>query len=384
MTPSVDVVIPAYNAAQTIESAIASIQVQTERNIRIIVVNDGSVDATKQIVERMAAADDRIVLLEQANGGIVDALNLGLAAATASLIARHDADDLANPDRFAKQLAYLSANSECAAVSGAIRHIDEAGRPLGMVYNFPSPDLANVERYPQLEPYLSHPFLMMRRAAVEQAGGYRHAFHAEDTDLYWRLQEAGRLFNMPDYLGDYRIHSQSITGASLVNGRVSAVNSQRAGLSAMRRRAQRPDLSFPKSALADYKKAGTLQGMIQVGSRELDADEAKRLAVSACAKLLELAGHRPYELELEDCTLIGDMLLPVLHRMPSDNRRYCFRMLSGTAARLASKGRISSARRLVPLRLYPAVAAKLALRSAMPLSIRRTLREVIRRDGFVK
>lgn len=384
MTPSVDVVIPAYNAAQTIESAIASIQAQTERNIRIIVINDGSVDATKQIVERMAAADDRIVLLEQANGGIVDALNLGLAAATASLIARHDADDLANPDRFAKQLAYLSANPECAAVSGAIRHIDEAGRPLGMIYNFPSPDLANVERHPQLEPYLSHPFLMMRRAAVEKAGGYRHAFHAEDTDLYWRLQEAGRLFNMADHLGDYRIHSQSITGASLVNGRVSAVNSQLAGLSAMRRRAQRPDLSFPKSALADYKKAGTLEGMIQVGSRDLDVDEAKRLAVSACAKLLELAGHRPYELELEDCTLIGDMLLPALHRMPSDNRRYCFRMLSGTAARLASKGRISSARRLVPLRLYPAVAAKLALRSAMPLSIRRTLREVIRRDGFVK
>lgn len=384
LIPLADVVIPVYNAASTIESAVASIQKQTERNIRIIIVNDGSTDATRNVIQKLAAEDGRITLIDQDNGGIVDALNRGLAAVTASFIARHDADDIASPDRLAKQLAYLSANPVCTAVSGAIRHIDEAGDPLGDAYQLPSPDLANVEHYPQLEPYLSHPFLMMRRAAVEKVGNYRYVFHAEDTDLYWRLQEVGKLHNLPDYLGDYRVHSQSITGASLLNGRVSAVNSQRAGFSAIRRRSGRPDLSFPKTLLAEYKAAGSLEGIIRVGSLDLETDEAKRLAVSTCAKLLELGGHRPYELEFEDCTTIHQTLLPALPRMTAESRRYCQRMLSGTAARLASSGAISAARLLTPLQLYPAVAAKLVLRSGVPLSLRRILRQAIRRDGFVK
>lgn len=384
MKPSVDVIIPAYNSARTIESAIASIQAQTERAIRIIVVNDGSVDATQQIVERMSAKDERIVLLEQANGGIVDALNLGLTAATAEFIARHDADDLAEPDRFAKQLTYFSAYPDCVAVSGAIRHMDEHGHPLGSAYCMPSPGLADVERYPQLEPYLSHPFLMMRRSAVEAVGGYRHVFHAEDTDLYWRLQEVGRLHNMPDLLGHYRVHSQSITGGSLVNGRISAINSQRAGLSTMRRRAHRPDLTFPKAALQKYQSAATLEGVIRVGSQDVDADERARLGISTCAKLIELAGHRSYELDMGDCLTIRKTLIPALRRMPATSVAYCNRMLSGTAARLASKGKFAEARLLAPLQLYPAIAAKLAFRSAMPLSLRRNIREAVRGDGFVK
>ena len=384
MTPLIDVVIPAFNAAATVESAVGSIQSQTERAIRIIVVNDGSVDDTKAIVERMAAADDRIVLLEQPNGGIVDALNLGLGAAAAEFIARHDADDLAVPDRFAKQRAYLAANPDCVAVSGAVWHMDDRARPLGNAYCMPPPELADVERIPQLEPYLSHPFLMMRRSAADRVGGYRHVFHAEDTDLYWRLQESGRLHNMTDLMGHYRMHAGSITGASLVNGRISAVNSQRAGLSAMRRRTGRPDLIFPKSALQDYQAAHSLEEIIRVGSRDLDAEEKKRLAISTCAKLVELAGHRSYELELADCAAIRRLLIPALPLMASKSSAYCNRMLSGTAARLASRGHFAEARLLAPLPLYPAVAAKLALRSMMPLSVRRTIRQAVRGDGFVK
>ncbi|MGI4798685.1 MAG: glycosyltransferase family 2 protein, partial [Janthinobacterium lividum] len=95
---TVDVLIPVYNGASTVESAIGSIQAQTIQDIRIIVVDDGSTDATAFILDRMAKADRRIVPVRRANGGIVDALNAGLAICTADLIARHDADDLAVPD----------------------------------------------------------------------------------------------------------------------------------------------------------------------------------------------------------------------------------------------------------------------------------------------
>ena len=382
--PIIDVVIPVFNGARTVESALATIQAQTLRDIRIVVVNDGSTDGTQAVLERLAAGDGRIVLLNRANGGIVDALNAGLAACTAELVARHDADDLAVPDRFERQVGWLRSHPECSAVSGSVIHIDEAGRELGPKVTLSSPDHADPTAYPQLEPYLIHPFLMMRRAAVEAVGGYRYVFHSEDSDLYWRLQEMGQLANMPDLLGWYRIHGQSVTSASTLNGRIAAVSSQLGGISAMRRRAGRPDIAFPKSALAEYMQARTLQGIVRLGSRGLDAEEAARLAVSASAKLLELAAYRPYELDAEDCAFIRASIMGALPSMTAASRTLCVRMLSGTAARLAARGQVSASLRMAPVKLYPLVAARLLLRTVLPGSLRIAMRKAAGRAVLVK
>ena len=382
--PIIDVVIPVFNGAETIESAVASIQAQTLRDIRIIVVNDGSTDGTRAIVERLAAADARVVPIHRANGGIVDALNAGLAACTADLIARHDADDLAAPERFEKQREWLRCHPRCSAVSGAVIHIDEAGRELGPKVTLSSPDIADPTAYPQQEPYLIHPFLMMRRAAVEAVGGYRYVFHAEDTDLYWRLQETGQLANMPDLLGYYRIHGQSVTSASTLNGRIVAMSSQLGGISAMRRRAGRPDIAFPKSALAEYGHAHTLKGIVRLGSRGLDAEEAARLAVAASAKLLELAAYRPYELDGEDCSFIRASIMRALPSMTPQSRTVCVRMLSGTAARLAAQGQVAASLRLSPTKYYPLGAARLLLRTMLPSALRVAMRRAAGRAVLVK
>lgn len=382
--PMIDVVIPAFNGARTVESAVASIQAQTLRDIRIIVVNDGSTDGTQAVVERLAAADGRIVLINRPNGGIVDALNTGLAACTADIIARHDADDLALPDRFERQFDWLRGHLACSAVAGAVIHIDEAGRELGPEVTPKSPDLADPTTYPQQEPYLIHPFLMMRRAAVEAVGGYRYVFHSEDTDLYWRLQEMGQLTNLPELFGYYRIHGQSVTSTSTLNGRISAMSSQLAGLSAMRRRSGRPDIAFPRSALDEYKQSSTLKGIVRLGSRGLDADEAVRLAASTSAKLLELTGYRPYELDGEDCSFIRASIMQALPSMTPANRGLCVRMLSGTAARLAAQGHIAASVRISPVRLYPVVAARFALRTLLPNSFRVAMRKAAGRPAVVK
>lgn len=382
--PVIDAVIPAFNGARTIEAAVASIQAQTIRDLRIIVVNDGSTDGTGDILRHMAESDPRLVVVDQANGGVVDALNAGLAAGHAPVIARHDADDLASPDRFEKQLAYLHAHPGCVAVSGAVRHMNEAGLVYGPLVRLPSPDKSDLGSYPQREPYLMHPFLMARRAAVQAVGGYRHVFHAEDTDLYWRLQEVGTLHNMPDLLGSYRIHQGSVTGASLLNGRIAAVNAQLAGLSARRRRAGVPDLVFARSALQEYKDAHSLKGIVQVASRGLDPAEAERLAASACAKLLEVASYRPYELEMEDCAFIRTSVDAALGRMDPGSRSNCIRMLTGTAARLASEGKFSLAARLAPVRYYPLATLRLALRVGVPTPLRRVVRRMTGRAAFAK
>jgi len=324
------------------------------------------------------------VPIRRPNGGIVDALNAGLAACTADLVARHDADDLAVPDRFEKQREWLRSHPGCSAVSGSIVEIDAAGRELGPQISPRSPDLADPKHYPQLEPYLVHPFLMMRRASVEAVGGYRYVFHAEDTDLYWRLQETGGLANMPDLLGRYRIHGQSVTSASTLNGRIAAMSSQLGGISAMRRRAGRPDIAFPKSALAEYAQARTLRGIVRLGSRGLDTEEAARLAVAASAKLLELAAYRPYELDGEDCSFIRASIMRALPSMTPESRTLCVRMLSGTAARLAAQGHVAASLRLSPTKYYPLVAARLVLRTMLPSALRVAMRRAAGRAVLVK
>lgn len=375
--PRIDVLIPVYNGAATIESAIGSIQAQTVRDIRIIVVNDGSTDDSRAILARMAERDERIYVLDRVNSGIVDALNAGLASSSAEFIARHDADDLAVPERFALQLDWFARHPKCNAVSGGIIHIDEHGREISSVTILGPPDGADPTLYPQREPYLPHPFLMVRRAAVEAVGGYRHVYHAEDTDLYWRMQETGEIANMDDLLGYYRVHNQSITSASLLNGRIAAMSSQLCGISAMRRRAGRADISFAREAIGEYKAAEKLDAIIRLGARQLDPDETTRLAAATAAKLLELSSYRVYEIDAADCAYIRKAVEPILAEMTPENRALTVRQLSGTVARLASKGQFANARRLCPPRLAPLALARLALRIAVPSGLRRAIRSLL-------
>lgn len=300
----IDVLLPVYNGAATIAESVRSLLAQTERRIRILVIDDGSRDDTARIVAGLAAGDARVVLLTKPNSGIVDALNLGIARSRAPFIARQDADDISFPDRFAVQLAAFEADEGIAAVSGSCLHITEDGAPTGTRYQISDPGLADPNALPSAEPYLLHPFLMVRREALIAGSGYRHAFYAEDTDLYWRLAEAGRLVNLEAPLGEMRLHAQSVSNASIVNGRIMAVHSQLAAVSARRRAEGRADIAFPADRLAAYREARTLERMLAIASEPLTPDERVYLRSAASAKLLSLAAGRMYELETSDCRFI--------------------------------------------------------------------------------
>ena len=278
-----------------------------------------------------------------------------------------------------------ATTQSCNAVAGAIIHIDEHGRELGPKTVFDPPSTADLHRYPQKEPYLVHPFLMMRRSAVAAVGGYRYVYHAEDTDLYWRLQEIGELANMDDLLGYYRVHSGSVTGSSALNGRISAMSSQLSGLSALRRRAGRLDIAFPRSAITEYKQVGTLDELVRLGARGLDADEVARLGASTAAQARGSFGlSAPYEMDAADCAFIRAAIGPVLPTMTAENHTLIVRQLSGSAARLAAQGHVANALRLCPPRFFPQVAARLALRMAATPAFRGTLRRLAGRPAFAK
>jgi len=342
-TTLIDVLIPAYNAEGTVEEAIASIQAQTIEAIRIVVVDDGSTDATPEILARIAAADPRVVVIRRDNGGIVDALNQGLGACAAEIIARHDADDIAFPNRFAVQLDYLRANPDCVAVGCNAWHIDGAGKRLGKRSIFGGDVKPDAFWAPSREPYIMHPFLMMRRSAAEAVGGYRYAFHSEDTDFFWRLMDVGRLHNLTDIYGEYRIHNQSISSASALNGRISAVNSQLAALSARRRMQGSPDIAFEKETLAAYHEADTMEAIVELAAKPLSPEEREYLEVAVAAKLMSLSAYRPYALTVEDYGFIRNAISRYGRTVSPANRRDLARWQAGLVVKLAKSRSMKAA-----------------------------------------
>lgn len=359
---AVSVLVPAWNAAATLRPSLLSVLDQALPPLEVVVVDDGSTDATPAILAEMAAAEPRIRVLRQANGGIVAALNAGLPLCRGALIARHDADDLADPGRFARQAAWLAGHPDCVAVAGAYRLIDHAGRPVvrdgvAQCQAPADPAAADPAWLPAIEPYLCHPFAMFRAAALRAVGGYRHVFNAEDSDLYWRLGERGRLVNLPELMGSYRLHDTSISARSIGSGRIMAVFSQLAALSARRRAAGRPDLAFPAQRRPAVLAAAGIEALLTLAGDGLEPWELDHLRAASAAKLLELAGYRPYELELADCRFIRSVLKAPPPHAPA-NGRLLRRQLAATAARLLRTGRPREALALLPPGLAPEALAR--------------------------
>ena len=210
-TPAISVVMPVYNGERYLRDAVASILQQTFRDFEFIAVNDGSKDRSKAILDDIASVDPRLRVVSQANTGIVGALNHGLAIAKGEFVARMDADDFSQPERFAQQITFLRQNPNCVCVGTAFNYMDS--RSALIKWNPRETDHTVLEK--QLLTgdggSLIHPTIMLRRSAVVRAGGYRsEAQWVEDLDLYLRLAQIGQLANLPDVLLNYRYHTESV------------------------------------------------------------------------------------------------------------------------------------------------------------------------------
>ena len=294
---------PVYNGAPFIRESIESILRQTYQNFRLIVVNNGSTDGTADIVAKLSALDDRILFVSQTHTSLVEVRNRQLEMATGDLVSFQDADDISEPDRLQKQVDYLDAHPECVGVSGAGRHIDAEGNPTGHIVRFRPPENSDPSWLPAREPNLM-PFTVMRRAAVQAAGGFRHVFHADDTDLYWRLRRLGSLVNLPDIIGSYRLHAGSDTGRSLETTRIMAMMTELSALSAARADRGEPEIDFDPDRYAIFKAIGSMAGIYEQGCEGLSRSEADHLRLGYAAKTLQLLELRHQTPSLQDCHFI--------------------------------------------------------------------------------
>ena len=301
--PLISVLMPFYNSELTIGDAVSSILAQTVADFELILVDDGSTDGSLAVAEDHASRDPRVVLIgDDRNRGVVERLNQGLALCRGEFIARMDADDRAYRHRFAKQTEYLGRHDRVIAVSSAAM-VTDGGGDRKFVYLPDGDARGDVYQVPALEPYLPHSFLMVRAAAMRKVGGYRHVFHAEDADLCWRLREIGETRNMPELLGEYCVHDQSVSSKSNVNGRLQAVFSQLSALSARRRLEGRADIRFSLEQCHEAEThAANFAGLIDFAARANGLSDGERnyLTVAAIVKYLQHAEWRPYKLEPAD------------------------------------------------------------------------------------
>ena len=209
-TPSVSVLMTAFNTQRYLRAAVDSVLAQTMRDIELVVVDDGSTDQTPEILERYAAADRRVRVVHRENGGISAAANAGLEACRGTYVARLDSDDIAKPHRVESQLAYLK---EHGLIACGTWHdlIDERSRFLKTLRP-PTDDHAIQLLLLKGHGAICNPTSMYLKQPFIDLGGYAlELASAEDLDCWLRLGELGKLGNVPQSLGQYRLHHGSVS-----------------------------------------------------------------------------------------------------------------------------------------------------------------------------
>jgi glycosyltransferase involved in cell wall biosynthesis len=209
-TPAVSVLMPVYNAADFLASAVQSILDQTFKDFELIIINDGSTDRSCEILDDFARKDVRIKLISRPNTGYVVALNEALALARGEFIARMDADDLSLPTRFEKQVDYLQANLDCVLLGTNVAQMDVDGFVIGPMVDIAFGHKTINDALLRRGWPIVHPSVMIRADAMRKVGGYRVDYCPnEDHDLFLKLGEVGRLENLNDLLVHYRKHDGS-------------------------------------------------------------------------------------------------------------------------------------------------------------------------------
>jgi glycosyltransferase involved in cell wall biosynthesis len=216
MTPAVSVLMPCYNAANTVELALVSIAQQTYPNFEVVAVDDGSTDATLGILQAWAGRDSRFRVISRPHGGVIAAANAGLAACRAPYVARMDADDRSHPDRLSQQVVFLDEHPDIAAVSSLVAafpqdQVREGFRVYIQWLNSLITD-EDIRREIFVESPLPNPSVTVRSDWLARMGGYQEYGWPEDYDLWLRMYLAGARFaKIPEVLLEWREHPGRLT-----------------------------------------------------------------------------------------------------------------------------------------------------------------------------
>lgn len=230
--PRVTVIVTSYNQADLVCQALDSVAAQTERDLQLIVTDDGSADDSRAMIETWLARHDLAGTLIAAhqNVGLPAMLNRAFPTIRGDYVVVLNGDDWMEPDRLEVQADALdSASDEVGLVYSDLRVVDADGIPTGDI--FPPPSVQRREGEVLLHiiesPMIGMPSVMFRRAVLDRVGLWDESLVADDFDFLLRVAAAGYEFRyVPEIIVNYRQVDVSLTsarGAELAEGRILAL-----------------------------------------------------------------------------------------------------------------------------------------------------------------
>lgn len=208
----ISLIMAVHNQASYLRESIESLLAQSCGDFELIIVDDASTDASRDLLDEYAHRDGRIELVRNAtNLGLTRALNVGLARARGAFIARQDADDVSLAPRLAAQMRFLSQHEDVGLLGTAYVLMDHRGN-LGEVVH-PPPTDTGIRWRMLFHNAFCHSSVMLRRESLRHAiGGYDPALGcAQDYDLWVRVLSRTTGANLPEPLVRLRIHEESIS-----------------------------------------------------------------------------------------------------------------------------------------------------------------------------
>jgi len=206
--PKVSVIMPVYNGEKYLREAIDSILTQTFTDWELVCINDGSIDSSVKIIQ--SYAEPRIRLINnQGNKGLAITRNIGLDEARGRYIANLDCDDWSYPERLAKQVAFLDNNPDFGLVGSYIETIDKNGEivPNGTwIFSAPAKEIPIIMIFSN---YFAQSATMIRKSSLPSKHYRLDLPPAEDYDLWIRLAEKSKVYNLPEVLTQIRNHGEN-------------------------------------------------------------------------------------------------------------------------------------------------------------------------------
>jgi glycosyltransferase involved in cell wall biosynthesis len=210
--PEITVLMSVYNGERHVRGAVDSILGQTFTDFEFVIVNDGSTDGTREILE--SYTDPRIVFVNQENMGLTRSLNRGLAMARGKYVARQDADDVSMAGRLERQFRYMENNPHIGLVGSYYLIVDEDDNPIEELAQDKLP-LSHGELVKDhlKTHFVGHGTFFFRRSVIDFVGIYDEDFRfTQDMDFLLRVSERFEIANVPEVLYGWRMSRDNITG----------------------------------------------------------------------------------------------------------------------------------------------------------------------------
>ncbi|MFW6289956.1 MAG: glycosyltransferase family 2 protein [Mariniphaga sp.] len=214
--PIVSIILPYYNAEETLSRAAESMLNQSFPNFELLLVDNNSTDGSYTVAQNFAEKDCRVHNLSESRQGVDFAMNCGLKNAMGKYIARMDADDVSHRLRLEKQVEFLEKNPEYGLVGSSVRYVPHSSNTNGFrrfvnwVNSFSTFGEIKINRF--IEIPIVNPTILFKRDLYERFGGCRHGDFPEDYEMQLRYLDAGvRMAKLPEPLLEWHDYSHRLT-----------------------------------------------------------------------------------------------------------------------------------------------------------------------------